>query len=138
MATQFARGRIPKDVLSAVRTGRMAFQKPNGGVRGIVVGDVFRGPNNREAVCQAGGSRDTHLFQCALSTRTGTECVAHIVQALTRRDERATLLSVCDSIARGAMLRGLVDMPDGEELIPFVRLFYQSPSQYWWRVGGTR
>ena len=44
-----------------------------------------------------------------------------------------TVWGACDSIARGAMLLGLVDMPDGEELIPFVRLFYQSPSQYWWR-----
>ena len=43
VATQFARGQVPKEVLLlAVRLGRMtALQKPDGRVRGIVVGDVF-------------------------------------------------------------------------------------------------
>ena len=97
VATQFARGRIPEDVLSAVRMGRMtALQKPNGGVRGIVVGDVFRELVARTIAKQFAKQVEvaTHLFQYALSTRAGTECVAHIVQALTRRDERAILLSV--------------------------------------------
>ena len=39
----FARGQIPSDIVAAVRLGRMtALQKPDGGVRGIVVGDYFR------------------------------------------------------------------------------------------------
>ena len=43
VATLFARGQLPEDILTAVRVGRMtALQKPDGGVRGIVVGDVFR------------------------------------------------------------------------------------------------
>ena len=43
VATIFARGQLPKDNLTAVRVGRMtALQKLDGGVRGIVVGDVFR------------------------------------------------------------------------------------------------
>ena len=43
VATLFARGQIPQDILTAVRVGRMtALQKPDGGVRGIVVGAVFR------------------------------------------------------------------------------------------------
>ena len=41
VATQFARGQVPEEVLPAVRLGRMtALQKPDGGVRGIVVGCV--------------------------------------------------------------------------------------------------
>ena len=42
-ATLFVRGHIPEDILTVVRVGRMiALQKPDGGVRAIVVGDVFR------------------------------------------------------------------------------------------------
>ena len=42
VATQFARGQVP-EVLLEVKLGRMtAFQKPDGGVRGMMVGDVFR------------------------------------------------------------------------------------------------
>ena len=43
VAIIFARGRIPEDILTVVRVGRMtALQKAEGGIRGIVVGDVFR------------------------------------------------------------------------------------------------
>ena len=36
-------GQIPRDILEGVTVGRMtALQKPDGGVRGIVVGDVRR------------------------------------------------------------------------------------------------
>ena len=44
-ATRLARGRVPPEIVSGIRLGRMtALQKPDGGVRGIVVGDVFRRP----------------------------------------------------------------------------------------------
>ena len=44
VATLFARGQIPREILEGVRVGRMtALQKPDGGVRGIVVGDVVAG-----------------------------------------------------------------------------------------------
>ena len=49
--------------------GRLtALQKPNGSVRGIVASDVFR-----RLV-----ARTMAQFQCALSTRVGTECIAHL------------------------------------------------------------
>ena len=83
----------------------------------------------------------THPFQYALSTRAGTECVAHVVQA----DPSATILSIdgvgaYDSISRRAMFRGLVDMVDGEKLVPFARLFYDSPLTFIWEdeVGDVR
>ena len=91
------------------------------------------------------GQAATHPFQYALSTRAGTECVAHVVQALTSLDPSATMLSIggvgaFDSISRRAMFRGLMDMVDGEKLVPYVRLFYDSPSTYIWEdeVGDVR
>ena len=42
VAAQFARAEISEKVLKAIRLGRMTtLQKPDGGVWGIVVGDVF-------------------------------------------------------------------------------------------------
>ena len=42
-AVRFARANIPPDILQAVRQGRMvALRKPNGSVRALVVGDIFR------------------------------------------------------------------------------------------------
>ena len=38
-----ARGHIPHEVLTVIRMGRLtALQKPLGGVRGIVAGDILR------------------------------------------------------------------------------------------------
>ena len=61
MCQEFARGHMPAEILQAVKIGRMtALQKPQGGIRGIVVGDFIRrmvsrtiapavGPSNRAA-----------------------------------------------------------------------------------------
>ena len=42
-AAQLAAGRVPEDVAQALGLCRLtALRKPNGGVRGIATGDVFR------------------------------------------------------------------------------------------------
>ena len=42
-AQDLARAVVPDEVVDAIRLGRLtAMQKPNGGVRGIVVGDIIR------------------------------------------------------------------------------------------------
>ena len=79
----------------------------------------------------------TASFQYALSTRTGTECVTHVLQTLTDLDDWATVVSVdgigaFDFISQQAMLSGLRDMECGEELKPIVSAFYGSPSTYLW------
>ena len=97
VACQFARARMPAEVVQAIRLGRItALQKPDGGVRGIVVGDVFRRLIARTMARQFSKFAEgaTHPFQYALSTRAGTECVTHIVQALTSENSETTILSV--------------------------------------------
>ena len=95
-AEQLARGDIPAAVVDVVRLGRMiALQKPDGGVRGIVVGDVLRRLVGRTIAQQVMSAvkRYTAPFQYALKTRAGTECVAHMLQALTEADPNATVFS---------------------------------------------
>ena len=89
VAQLFARARIPHEILEALRVGRLtALQKPNGGVRGIVAGDVFRRLVARTIAQQLGPAieRATSPFQYALSNRAGTECIAHAIQVLTDLD----------------------------------------------------
>ena len=147
-ANSFARGQIPSDVVAAVRLGRMtALQKPDGGVRGIVVGDYFRRLVSRTLAKQFAQKAEdaTSPFQYALKTRAGCECVAHMVQASTEFSDSATIVSVdgvgaYDLVSRTAMLRGLMDMEEGDKLLPFVRLFYSDPSTFLWddEVGDTQ
>ena len=128
-ASMMARGDVPqaKEVL---KLGRMsALQKPDGGVRGIVVGDTFRQVVARTIAQQVAEAAEeaTAPFQYALRTRAGTECVSHI-RSLTDLDPRTTILSVdgvgaFDLISRNSMMEWLFHMEGGEKLLPFVRMF---------------
>ena len=115
-----------------------ALQKPDGGVRGIVAGDVMRRLVGRTVAHQImpAVERFTAPFQYALRTRAGTECVAHVLQALTEANPDATVLSIdgvsaFDMVSR-AMLAALRRVPGCDQILPFVRLFYGSQSRYFW------
>ena len=67
MCQEFARGHMPAEIL-AVRIGRMtALQKPQGGIRGIVVGDFIRCVVARTLAQQLSPAVEQHtsLFQFA-------------------------------------------------------------------------
>ena len=79
----------------------------------------------------------TFPHQYALSTRAGTECVAHALLSVTDMDAAATVLSIdgvgaFDSISRSAMLGALADLPDASGALPFVKLWYGQPSAHLW------
>ena len=140
-AELLARASIPEEVLRAIRIGRMtALQKPTGGVRGIVAGDIIRRLVSRTIAQQIRTKveKATAPFQYALSNRAGCECIAHAIQAMTDANPRCTVLSVdgigaYDTISRRAMLSGLVrHMEGGDSVLPFVLQFYGSPSSYLW------
>ena len=58
-----------------------------------------------------------------------------MVQASTQFNDSATIVSVdgvgaYDLVSRTAMLSGLMDMEEGDRLLPFVPLFYSDPSTF--------
>ena len=113
LAQDLARAAVPDVIVDSVRLGRItALQKPNGGVRGIVAGDMIRRLVARTISQQLSEAveRATSPFQYALTTPSGGECIAHALQALTDLDDRATVLSI-DGIGashevRCSMVRG--------------------------------
>ena len=88
VAERVARGQVPYAIQAAIKMGRMtALSKGDGGVRGIVFGDVVRRLVARtmsqqlmDAVQQA-----TVPFQNAMATKAGCECKARV--ARRHRDE---------------------------------------------------
>ena len=97
VASLLAVGQVPDSTLEAVRLGRMtALSKPDGGVRGIVVGDIFRRLVARTIAKQVAEKVEaaTAPFQYAPSTKAGCECVAHILQTLTDLDPETTIMSI--------------------------------------------
>ena len=116
-----------------------ALSKTDGGVRGIVVGDIIRRLVARTMSKQIAKKVEetTAPFQYALTSKAGCECVPHILQTLTDSNQETTIISIdgvgaYDLISRSAMLEGLLRMEDGDQILPFVRTFYGSPSTYLW------
>ena len=113
-----ATSEVPDNVATVLRRGRRtALQKPGGGVRGIVAGNVIRRLVARTIAQQLGETveRVTAPFQYALSTKAGCECVAHALQGLTDLDPEATVLSIdgisaYDFISWRAMLTALANV----------------------------
>ena len=127
------------DALTLLKMGQShctALWKPNGKIRGIVIGDIMRQLVARTIDQQVilTVEEATAPFQCVLSTKSGGECVAHTIQSLTELDPRATILSVdgigaFDLIARATTLDSLLNV-DGATLCPAFRP--SEPSQYLW------
>ena len=116
-----------------------ALQKANGGIRGIVVGDVIRRLVAKTLAKQFMTRFEdaTKPFQYALSTRAGCESIAHVVQVMTDRDPNCTVLSIdgvgaFDLVSRTAMMTAVHNMDQGEKLIPFLLQFYGHPSTHLW------
>ena len=140
MGQQLSRAQAPSSIASAIRLGTItALQKPNGGDRGIVVGDTLRRLVARTIAQQLSVAVEaaTAPFQYALSTRAGTECVAHALQSLTEENPTTTVMSIdgigaFDLVSRKAMLQALMSIESGSAAIPFARMFYGQASTYLW------
>ena len=113
----------------------VALSKLAGGVRALVMGDVFRRLVSRTCAQQTAAAFQSvcALFQYALSTRAGSEALAPELRLATELEPCTTVLSVAgvgayDHISRAAVFEGLRRDERLESLIPYVRLFYGSQS----------
>ena len=139
-----ARAQAPQAALDAIALSRLtALRKPNGGVRGIATGDVFRRLVSRALARAFSGELDeaTRPFQFALQTRAGTDSLAAMLRAAVELDPRATVVSLdgrsaYDTISRAIILAKLRDTVPS--LLPeFTRAMYARTSTYLW-CGTTR
>ena len=123
-----AQARVPLNIAQAIGLGRMvALTKPNGGIRGLVIGDVLRRVIAR-CIAQVFATQ-FHVacapHQFALSTRAGTGAVVHALTATTQSSNSNTILSIdgvgaYDTISRNSMLSGLFHTPEANRCLPFV------------------
>ena len=129
---------MPAKVVDGLRLGRLvALQNPNGGIRALVMGDVFRRLVSRTLAQQAS---DAFMdvcspFQYTLSTRAGAEALARALSVSCELNPSKTVVSVdgvgaYDHIARAAMFEGLRRDARLASLMPFVRQFYGRESTY--------
>ena len=73
-------------------------------------------------------------------TRAGTDCVAHVVRAITEERPAATILCIVGIgafgyVSRAAMLGKLRTLPGASAVLPLLRLSYAQPSHNVWFDG---
>ena len=128
VASLLAVGRVLEEIIEALRLGRLtALTKLDGGVRGILVGVIFRRMKARTIAKQIAKQVEaaTAPSQYALSTKAGCWCVAHMLQSLTDLNPEITVTSIdgvgaYDLIFRSAMLEGLLRMEGGNQIFLFL------------------
>ena len=79
-----SQGCVPRGALEGFRLGHVtALRKPDGGIRGIIVGDIIRRLIARTIAQQISKQVEeaTAPHQCALQTKSGCECVSHMATA---------------------------------------------------------
>ena len=143
-ATRLANAQVPASIVPGLAFARLtALSKPDGGVRGIATGDVFRRLVSRALAKGWATTFDratTRPYQFALQARAGTDALAAHVRVALDQDPNQVLVSLdgrsaYDSISRTSFLTALKSA--APELLPFVRLFYGRPSTYcWWDESG--
>ena len=93
LGDQLAKAQTPASVNDAILLGRLtALQKPSGGVRGLVAGDIMRRLVARTMSHQLSKAVEsaTAPFQYTMTTEAGTQCIAHALQALTESNPQCT------------------------------------------------
>ena len=129
LGEQLSQAMAPEAAVQAVRLGRLtAFRKRDGGVRGIVDGDVVRQFVARTTAQQLG---DAVMAATSFPVRPLCACWMRVHCACFASNHRNG--PECDGVAfdlisRGSMFQGLHNV--APSALPFVRQLYGSPSQY--------
>ena len=87
-----------------------SLSKPDGGIRGIAAGTVFRRLVAKTLARQFGPVVEASCapFQFGLSTRAGVDCVGHTIRAATDDNPRMIVLSVDGVGAHDHVLRATI------------------------------
>ena len=96
-STLLAKARVPVDVCRALAMARLtALRKPDGAVRGIATGDMFRRLVSKALAREWANKFDqaTRPFQFALQVRAGTDALATHVRAALATRRGAVLVSL--------------------------------------------
>ena len=128
LTQDFARARVPTDVLQSLRLGRFtALRKKDGGIRGIVAGFVLRRLVCRTMAAQFGDDFYARIAPCpfALQTFAGTDVLAHAVRPLTDLEPEVVVVSldgvgVFDHVKGTAFFNKFVECEEFRPLLPLV------------------
>ncbi len=127
VATMFARGQIPPEILGWEKM--TALQELDGGVRWIAVEGrdaQVSGQDSRTAIWSIGRPQPVPVRTVHKSRNRVRSTRGAGIDQFGQRSHNVDGVGAYDTIFRKALMRGVADMAD--ELSPFVRQFYSSPS----------
>ena len=139
-AQQLANAEVPEEIVVALALSKLtALLKPNGRVRGIAAGDVFR-----RLVSKTLARQSQEVFRrlvapsnFGLCDRGGTDTLVHLVQFLLEEEDTRVILSIdgvgaFDHVCRARFFEELHHQQELNGLLPFVRLWYARQTTFLW------
>ena len=140
MAQYFAEGNVPTDIIKALRLGKMtALRKTASKVRGLNAGETLRRLVAKTLAQQLGKEFEAAIapYNFGLASHGGAEALVHFLQSIIEANPQQVITKVDgigadDHIFRATMLDKLLELPTACKILPFVRLFYASISNYVW------
>ena len=113
--------------------------KPNGKIRGISAGDSFRRLTTKSIARQKQAifRKLVAPANFRICEHSGTDTLAHILQALTDDDPDRVILSIdgvgaFDHVSRARIFQELEATPELHDIILFIRQWYGTVSKFLW------
>ena len=132
---QFARANVLAEVVKAFRLGHDHSTPKTKGLLWVMC-SVFSWLAPLLSSTKSSRASYTSVSMCTFNEGQGRSVSLMLSrQTLTSMDAEATILSIYgigayDLSSRSPMFRGVKDMVEGDEMIPFLRQFYGSPSMF--------
>ena len=128
LTQDFARARVPTNVLQSLRLGHpTVLRKKDGGIPGIVAGSVLRRSVCRTVAAQFGDDFHARIAPCqfALQIFTGTDVLAHAVRVFTDLEPEVVVASlggirVFDHVKGTAFFNKFIECEEVRPLFSFV------------------
>jgi hypothetical protein len=138
MSEAFVSAEAPEGISEALALGRhTALRKPNGRVKGIVAGAVWRRCIGKSLSMQFSDvfASTTAPLRFARQTRAGTDAVGHALRVIAACDPEVVAISLhgigaLDDVRRSAILTKMRSTPALANLVPSARLVYSRHSRY--------
>ena len=140
VAQRLASAQVPNVICDAMRVSALtALLKPNQRIRGIASGDAFRRLVSKTLARQFRDELRDAVFphNVGLSDCSGTDAAIHAIRFLTDSFPGKIVLSIdgvgaFDHVCRARMFEQLLEHPRLAQLVPFVKQWYGTASEFRW------
>ena len=140
IAQYFCDANLPNEISEAMHMCKMtAIRKSAHKIRGLNAGDSFRRLVAKTIAqqCEDEFRSATSPYNYGMACHSGMDAIIHLLRTASDSCPNKVITKIggigaFDHILRSSMLNQFRELPNASKALPFVRMFYGSPSKYIW------